>query len=440
MPSVLPLPAELANLDTLDKIVQWCSLPASVWKAFQDALGGLVSVRIFSQLPQSLWTSTVNGLRIPTTGGADRQPSPAESIQLALAWRVARQAFQMPDVDPLADPAPATAAQGASQAVVTATPTKKVKFSAVLDQLDETEINTMTQKELDQAYANHTEVTGAEPPSEAKPTPDQIAALKQRVVGRRECPYADFSVLTPFGRRLQKQMKASARSSQLRCMGGVLESLQVSALHAQVSSRCPWTEPEAVVTVAALEEYSDRIAKLNAKFPGTWHVVMQAEDRCRGEMFERYRRLLTKAAATGRLPMAIDFDGATPWTGVFIYAARDIDFSAQNFIARGGRFMSQQRAEEVNIPSGSKEALANATAANSSVPAPPAPPGLGLSRGAKRKRMQKEKLAQMEDSDWCKDRCRTSEEVGLDVCVQSGWQRASLLQGWPTCLSGTMQR
>ena len=157
------------------------------------------------------------------------------------------------------------------------------------------------------------------------------------------------------------------------------------------------------MTAAALEEYSDRIAKFNAEFPETWHLVMQAEDRCRGEMFERYRRLLTKAAATGRLPMAIDFDLANPWTGVFIYAAQDIDFwnervvrPAQNFIARGGRFMSQQRAEDVNIPSGSKEALANATAANSSVPAPPAPPGLGLSQCAKRRRVQKEKLAQME--------------------------------------------
>ena len=119
-----------------------------------------------SQLPQSTWSSTINGLRIPTTAGADRSLSPAESSQLALAWRVARQAFQMPDVDPLADPNPAASITAPSQAVPAASSGKKVKFSAVIDQLDETEINMMTQKELDQAYANHTEVTGAEPPSE----------------------------------------------------------------------------------------------------------------------------------------------------------------------------------------------------------------------------------------------------------------------------------
>ena len=172
MPSVLPLPAELAALDMLDKIVQW------------DALEGLVSVRIFSQLPQSVWSSTVNGLRIPTTGGADRDITPAESTYLALAWRVARQAFQMPDVDPLADPTPQVLLPLGSQATVMASPAKRVKFSSVIDQLDETEINTMSQKELDQAYANHIEIKGAEPPSEAEPTSDQIAALKQRVVDR----------------------------------------------------------------------------------------------------------------------------------------------------------------------------------------------------------------------------------------------------------------
>ena len=153
-------------------------------------------------------------------------------------------------------------------------------------------------------------------------------------------------------------------------MGGVLEGLQVSALRAQVPSRCPRTGPEAGGDSGSFGGIFRSRRKFNAEFP----------------MFERCRRLLTKAAATGRLPMAIDFDLANPWTGVFIYTARDIDFwnervvlSAQNFVARGGRFMSQQRAEDVNILSGS-EALANATAANSSVPAPPAPPGLGLSR------------------------------------------------------------
>ena len=256
MPSVLPLLTELATLDTLDQIVQWCSLPASVWKAFQDALGSLVSVRIFSQLPQSVWTSTVNGLRIPTTGGADRKTSPAESIQLALAWRVAGQAFQMPDVGPLADPAPATAAQGASQAETTASPTKKIKFSAILDQLDETEINTMTGPSIRQSHGSRRgrATFGSRANSGSDSCAQTEGGGQKRVPLRRlqcadalckEIAEAHESQVVGLAVRWHTQRVRRPRSSQLRCVGGVLKGVQVSALHAQVPSRCPRTGPEA---------------------------------------------------------------------------------------------------------------------------------------------------------------------------------------------------
>ena len=81
-------------------------------------------------------------------------------------------------------------------------------------------------------------------------------------------------------------------------------------------------------------------------------MIVQAEDRCRAEAFERTRRMLTKAVAAGRLPMGLEFDPNAPWTGVFIYAARDTEFwnkhvvrpsaphrpqrVAHSYIARGG--------------------------------------------------------------------------------------------------------
>ena len=275
MPSVLPLPAELAALDMLDKIVQCVSS--------RNCLNNTSRVHLFGVGVEGGQASLPNAICGPVGGS---------------------------------DPASAPTA-GGSQATVMASPAKRVKFSSVIDQLDETETNTMSQKELDQAYANHIEIKGAEPPSEAEPTSDQIAALKQRVVDRI------FSVLTPFGRRLQKQMKA--RSWVLQS-DGTFKGLDIpgppsfdawaarwkvyrSALFVlRYPPDAPGQNPKQVVTAAALKEYSDRISKLIAEFPETWHLVMQSEDRCRGEMFERYRR----QAATGRLPMAIDFDGATP--------------------------------------------------------------------------------------------------------------------------------
>ena len=95
-----------------------------------------------------------------------------------------------------------------SGAAPSATPAKKVKAASVLDQLDESEIPLLSQAQLDEAYRFHAEITGADPPADAEPTGEQIAALRARVADRGESPYADFSVLTPFGRRVQKQMKA----------------------------------------------------------------------------------------------------------------------------------------------------------------------------------------------------------------------------------------
>ena len=59
-------------------------------------------------------------------------------------------------------------------------------------------------------------------------------------------------------------------------------------------------QPEKMVVAAAvMEEYFDHIAKLNEEFPEAWRLIMQAEDRCGGEVFERYRRQLSKAASDG---------------------------------------------------------------------------------------------------------------------------------------------
>lgn len=118
---------------------------------------------------------------------------------------------------------------------------------------------------------------------------------------------------------------------------------------------------------------------------------MQAEDRCRSEMFERYRRQLVKAAVDGKLPMGLDFAADAPWIGVFIHAARDSTFwdehvvrPAQNFIARGGKQMTLDQASKATIPEPAQEILDRASQSTDS------PPGLGMSKAAKRRRREKD--------------------------------------------------
>jgi hypothetical protein len=127
-----------------------------------------------------------------------------------MAWRVARQVFKLRDIelsnhDPLPEnkadvsPPPAIVAQKEEISAFT-----RVKCSSVIDQSDETEIRSLTSGEVARFFQNHIDVVGAEPLEECCPTPEQISALYDKVVIRGEEPYADFSVLTPFGRRVQK--------------------------------------------------------------------------------------------------------------------------------------------------------------------------------------------------------------------------------------------
>ena len=85
---------------------------------------------------------------------------------------------------------------------------RKVKVSQVADQLDDTELEVMDQAVLDAAFNHYRSRMGSEPLKESEPTAEQVTVLYSRVVTHNGSPYADFSVLTPFGRRAQKQMKA----------------------------------------------------------------------------------------------------------------------------------------------------------------------------------------------------------------------------------------
>lgn len=77
---------------------------------------------------------------------------------------------------------------------MTTHPTKKVKVSSHVDQLDDSECDLISASDLDQAYRNYREVTGSDPQPEADPTAEQVTILLSRIVQRNESPYADFSV------------------------------------------------------------------------------------------------------------------------------------------------------------------------------------------------------------------------------------------------------
>ena len=302
--NLLPTDAEIGSWTTLAQFRQWSSLKEDVWDCVNHTLGEIEQVRHMASLPASVLKHAMGAIRIPVPGAPDpRSLTAAEMLMLGLFWRACRKAVGLADIDPLTDTTPAsTEATPASPTKAT----KRVKSAAIIDQLDETEVEPLTRSELDKAYAYHVEVTGAEPTHEAEPTAEQLAALTDKIVKRGEAPYADFSIFTPYGSRAQRQMRTRSYVFQ---PDGSFKATEIPG----PSSFQAWTacwrvfkgvlymirhpgwggQPEKmVVTAAVMEEYFDHIAKLNEEFPEAWHLIMQAEDRCRGEVFERYRRQL----------------------------------------------------------------------------------------------------------------------------------------------------
>ena len=80
-------------------------------------------------------------------------------------WRACRKAVVLAELDPLTD-ATNTPAEAVPASPIKAG--KRVKSAAIIDQLDEMEVEPLTRTELDRAYACHVEVASAEPTHKAE--------------------------------------------------------------------------------------------------------------------------------------------------------------------------------------------------------------------------------------------------------------------------------
>ena len=405
--SILPTVSELANLTTIEEVRTWAGCDQATWKAASDHLGSIPSLRYLALVPSDVLKSMLERVRIPANrpAGVTVDPPPCnatavEVIQLAVMWRVARLAYQLPDIDILA-PAPVIPAPNPT-GPVPKTATKKVKLSVHLDQMDENEVELISRTDLDACYRTYRDVTGSDPQPDCDPTMEQVTAMRVKLLERDEPPYADFSVLVPHGRELQKSMKTRSWLLQsdgswkgvdipgppnypqwLKCWR-VYRTVLLMLSHAPNSAG----DVKPVITIAALEEYADKIYELCTEFPECYHLIWQAEDKCRRDEFGRIRRMLTRGRLEGSLPMTIRFDPQQPWVGVMTYAARDGEYwakhvvrPAQTFLARGGagRKMTQEAAESVLVDG---EVLKNAKGE-------PSPPGQGASRNARKSRVER---------------------------------------------------
>ena len=376
MSMLWPTETEQAGLTTLPAVIAFAGVQSSVFEAFSTHMGNIASVRVLGLLPAASLAPAIQQVRVtvPRSGAADaaegeqgeptmREVTAVETVNLIYAWRLARRLLGLDDVDPLAPPPPTvTVAQGSvpefreglhraggdqgqvargegPSASEKQPPTKKIKVNNVLDQQDESEIRHLSRDAVRRMFDIHVEVTGDEPLTESEPTADQLSAMYDRVVARDEEPYADFSILTPLGKKIQKSLKLrgwlpQADGSYLPCdLPGpptfaawtacwrVYQSVMTMMQYpVEVGVR---TVATATVTPAGMEEYFRHFDALQAEFPECWWLCVMAEDTCRNEHFARLRRELERVPDGTRNRFNVLFDSKAPWKSIFSAAARD---------------------------------------------------------------------------------------------------------------------
>eukprot|EP00971_Amphidinium_carterae_P147698 2927404-Amphidinium_carterae.1 len=168
-------------------------------------------------------------------------------------------------------------------------------------------------------------VKGGPPMEDFEPSPEQISALHNRVVEQKMEPYADFSLLTPFGRRGDGTYKPAdiPGPPNFVAWGNCYKVYSAALLMLR------FDDGTCVVKLQALEIYNERFRHLVEEHGEAWHLCCQAEDRCRFEMLPRLRRELKH-------------DEGQPWDDVFVKASeadrywdREVRRPALAFVARG---------------------------------------------------------------------------------------------------------
>jgi hypothetical protein len=278
---------------------------------------------------------------------------------------------------------------------------RKIKVSNLIDPTDETEVPAASSDQLKEWYENYKSLKHGEPLVEKEPSPDQVAALHMRVVTLNMEPYADFSLLTPYGRRVAKTLR---HRSWIMQEDGSYRPMEVPGPESfetwdacykvyeviLLMLRYPREEgapgkkgkkAALVVTPFAVEAYREAFAALCREHPECWHLCQKAEDRCRAEHFPRIARKLTAE------------DGTQPtWSEVFIAASeddrywdREVRRPALCFMARGRKGREEP---EAGAPSGKRQRRGRTEPREPRQPAEPREPRDGKKggKGGKTKR------------------------------------------------------
>ena len=219
---------QLHRFRIVDELLDHFRVDEEVWRAFEAQIGSPGSdLRLLAALPK---IAVVTGC-----GGAltqDGPLNPVQATQVGLVWRLARRIMaassgvsetNFVDVDPWLEGQEAQAGSGdppetSPRPQSSSVKERVLKMNSLIDQQDDSELLPPSAADVDKWYQNYIITMGAQPDETEEPTASQLAVLYKKVYTENRPPYTDFSVWTPFERRMSKVQKC--RVSVLECFQG----------------------------------------------------------------------------------------------------------------------------------------------------------------------------------------------------------------------------
>jgi hypothetical protein len=328
-------PSNLAGYGSLATCRAFFGVTEELWTSFIQVVGDPKDdTRLLAALP-----ATVIQAAIEATVMDNGDPvSLVQAAQLGLVYRLAKRKQHVDsgldlnlwiDPDPWATSSPAALTLPTGDNVDQTKGTeRKLKFANFLDQADDSEftVASETQKQVWlQGCVNLTE----DLMEQEEPTTEQLSALQKRLLAK-QCPYADFAVFLPFGRKAHRAQRY--RTYVMTPNGFYTKELpgpsgidQWRASFRVYRTALLMLQAATMATAVAYEAF---IEKLDRLYKGCWHLIVQADELARSEHMLRLKvSTEMDIALGGKAPPMWNPDN--PWEALFRKLLKDSDFWAE---------------------------------------------------------------------------------------------------------------
>ena len=346
----------------VDGLLRFYSVAPEVWQAFALAAGDPPDLRPLAFLPPSAVVSATTA----ATTSTGRRLTMVEAIQVGLVYRAAHRCVHLAsggttdtwkDPDPWgALPTSSTTSGSTGSSTTGSSGEKKVKFSNILEQGDDTEF--MLDEKLEKAtfYTQFVQVMGDLPPDLEDPTLEQLGAMTKKVKAMKQPPYADFAVWLPYAKKHLKAQKY--KSFVMQADGSFVSKLVPGPAcfqHWLLSYRVLRTTLVMMdqVGLANLMQWENKIEALNNRYENCWHLIAEADDKGRGEQMAKTFSKIKMNIDAGEAPPR-GWDVNRPWEVIWRLVLNDQDYwreqvhlPAMVWMAKGGRGVALAPDEEI---------------------------------------------------------------------------------------------